>query len=673
MQLRKIVSAPNRFDEEILVTKPRSTTKPAYPALMASQVGAFDPDNPPAAFPSLPLNSPPRRSNTSAGVPDSGPQAKDSGMNAWLGPDRRSAYVWRDLQTISAPVDYSVFGSLPTPERKQARSPDLWISLPLSLQYHIYKQLSLSRSDRIISRILGLSEKHFKELQAAVALRDESPASVSDIWNSCANSNTVREDSTVGDIMDIDSDIFQQNLNTMVFAGKYEVAYESEIMRAKTFLESRNVPSTILGIWVPDCTGSEDSTEFFRHLPKEVAKLVGFNDITLGLFSGGYRWQGTSRHVQSSFLRTDDSNSTKTTKIPVSGQLADASKDQELRPLISGSTPKRGRHPLATVTLAMEPLSPPRKTLGGTHHRKESSRIGPQNDTQGHGDERMSGGTQLRNRSSIPGTRDRDSYHQDSEWQIDDSSQDESGSPTPRPRISTTTASQICNAAFLTLEIKKKDELANVFNGHPPTYKNPGSRETTSLCSFPQNDTVHRKVVTLKYTSDNFNLTCTNSTSLPIRSSKGDFAAVNQGISKELSPPQDTISSYGVLLPSVKRKASFADISTVPMKRGRLGSTGTHTPSAIRAEKIVQSIETEDTNFPANTNSQWLFGSHDEVMLAQPQQNSPAGRLSDRAPSFSPIPENEHLEDFQALLKAQHHSAIRDERNDVRIVDNTSG
>jgi hypothetical protein len=122
MQLRKNISAPDRFDEEILVTKPRSATKPAHPSLMASQVVAFDPDKPPAAFPSLPLNSPPISSDVSLQDQESFPQPNDSRTNAWPRPYRRSAYVWRDLQIISAPVDYEALGILPTPEQKEVHT-----------------------------------------------------------------------------------------------------------------------------------------------------------------------------------------------------------------------------------------------------------------------------------------------------------------------------------------------------------------------------------------------------------------------------------------------------------------------------------------------------------------------------------------------------------------------
>jgi len=119
MQLRKNISTPDRFDEEIMATKPRSATKPAHPALMASQVIAFDPHNPPAAFPSLSLNSSSRRSDASLGIGENS-QAKnhEKKTSRYY---RRSAYVWKDLQTMSAPVDYEKLGVLPTTEQKEVR------------------------------------------------------------------------------------------------------------------------------------------------------------------------------------------------------------------------------------------------------------------------------------------------------------------------------------------------------------------------------------------------------------------------------------------------------------------------------------------------------------------------------------------------------------------------
>ena len=58
MQLRKSVTIPTRFeDEEPISPLSRNGTKPAHPGLLRAQVVAFNPDCPPAAFPSLPLNS----------------------------------------------------------------------------------------------------------------------------------------------------------------------------------------------------------------------------------------------------------------------------------------------------------------------------------------------------------------------------------------------------------------------------------------------------------------------------------------------------------------------------------------------------------------------------------------------------------------------------------------
>lgn len=60
MQLRKSVTIPSRYQDEAPVTdrgRNRTNTRPAYPDLLQSQVIPYNPNNPPAAFPSLPLPS----------------------------------------------------------------------------------------------------------------------------------------------------------------------------------------------------------------------------------------------------------------------------------------------------------------------------------------------------------------------------------------------------------------------------------------------------------------------------------------------------------------------------------------------------------------------------------------------------------------------------------------
>ncbi|OCT53384.1 hypothetical protein CLCR_09533 [Cladophialophora carrionii] len=58
MQLRSSITIPTRLeDEEPATPKNRNGTKPAHPGLMKANTTPFNPDNPPAAFPSLPLTS----------------------------------------------------------------------------------------------------------------------------------------------------------------------------------------------------------------------------------------------------------------------------------------------------------------------------------------------------------------------------------------------------------------------------------------------------------------------------------------------------------------------------------------------------------------------------------------------------------------------------------------
>lgn len=120
MQLRKSIFTPDRFDGELIATKPRSTTKPAYPDLMASQIVAFDAGQAPAAFPSLPLNS--ARVNIDV-AEESTARSEVVGANVRPHPYRRSAYVSKDRRTLSAPAEYEALGIFPSTEPKTVDGP----------------------------------------------------------------------------------------------------------------------------------------------------------------------------------------------------------------------------------------------------------------------------------------------------------------------------------------------------------------------------------------------------------------------------------------------------------------------------------------------------------------------------------------------------------------------
>ncbi|EXJ63988.1 hypothetical protein A1O7_00323 [Cladophialophora yegresii CBS 114405] len=58
MRLRSSITTPTRLeDEEPVTPNNRNGTKPAHPGLMKAKATPFNPNNPPAAFPSLPLTS----------------------------------------------------------------------------------------------------------------------------------------------------------------------------------------------------------------------------------------------------------------------------------------------------------------------------------------------------------------------------------------------------------------------------------------------------------------------------------------------------------------------------------------------------------------------------------------------------------------------------------------
>ncbi|KAK5048028.1 hypothetical protein LTR84_006218 [Exophiala bonariae] len=686
MQLRRSIIQPDRYDEEIMVTKPRSTTKPAYPDLMASQVVAFNPDQAPAAFPSRPLNS--RSTESNAG--ESGALSNTSEAREPKHSHRRSAYVRKDLRTISEPLNYEDFGVIATAEQKEARSRDLWHGLPLSLKYHIYKHLAVPNSRDSILKSLGISEKHFREIQALVALRLEWPATVTEIWDECANNNHLNhsDDSIVSDPSSIDPDIFRQNLDAMVFASNYEVAYESEILRAKQFLKSRNLPTSILGIWVPDCSDSK-GTEFFRNIPKELIKFTGINTTTRDIIVGE-----VAHEARPTISRAREPNNQGSPRGILKNVLFQPLNLQAINPVETDSTVQRGRHPLATVT-SVEAVS---STLAGEPGDLQQSQqdLNPslpggtsQDETQHKFDQRSSGVMQLRDRNSIPPARAATPYYLDSGSQhIYDIPVDEGGSTLEQTQPDTVTLPDIPGSGFLSFKFKRKQDLTKIFADQPEVYISGNIRTHTPHPATHGEGQAHPTLVTLKISPEKLRLVHANRvlqspTDYSTSPSTEGLAASNQALPQH-SWSLEGPASFDAQLPSRKRKADFIDTSDVLVKRARLMTndrpiflTNGHdshisstsgslnadlqpvtmngqasAPPPAQPEILAQSIETDDNVLPSNLNHRVSASLPDEAVPNRPAPIAivPSPRDFDRAPSFSPIPENAYLEEFPAFL-----------------------
>lgn len=363
MELRKHVSKPVRFDEDYDAHEtPRASTKPAFRKMMAARIIPFNPNNPPAAFPSLPLD----RSFTlpAAGTcPDtlSGfiPRSISEGVSttAISSSSCTSPVLEQDNHTVEvaqhpngppilSQVQMSVECLSRAPEETfpgdgHAFSDELWVSLPLSLQYHIYKRMPIFYPDQNSLDLLGLTDSQFDDLVSIARVRREMEFTEVQLWNICARTSAFCDGdgdttapgcvselgnetlsalnlrNTVGSFtpkretfsataplqqdfrssptndsarLPVEPEILTQNLEQLVLASNYELAYEVELNRAECFLLTRHVSTAVLGTWVPDGAIGDES-EFFTFLPggssEHLAWLNGYS-TALQITDPGY-------------------------------------------------------------------------------------------------------------------------------------------------------------------------------------------------------------------------------------------------------------------------------------------------------------------------------------------------------------------------------------------------
>ncbi|KIV97988.1 hypothetical protein PV10_01683 [Exophiala mesophila] len=319
MQLRKSVCRPARFDEDYDVQDtPRPSTKPAFSKMMEARIIPFNPDHPPAAFPSLPING-----SVTLPVPGT---CKE--MPSWS--------TIRSTMTASIPsTRYAVevvqhSNVSPTLEQMQMDVKS-WPSLPISVQYHIYKRMSVLYRGQSVSDLLGLTDLQFNDLLMAVRIRDDMQFTEMQLWNQYAGmsafgdgdmgaagrtrvedlgseilsalspSSTVHSFTHAQDALrfhgtgsvqsalcssqlnasvrlPIDPQVLAQNLDHLALASSYELAYEAELNRAEQFLKTRNISTAVLGTWVPDAAPGEES-ECFTFLSEQVAARLGWLNI----------------------------------------------------------------------------------------------------------------------------------------------------------------------------------------------------------------------------------------------------------------------------------------------------------------------------------------------------------------------------------------------------------
>ncbi|KIX05733.1 uncharacterized protein Z518_03705 [Rhinocladiella mackenziei CBS 650.93] len=402
MQLRSNISAPVRLEEEDFSSRRKgkgpARTRPAYPDLLRKQVISFDPNNPPAAFPSLPLTA--RKSLDASQLTESLSEEELSFSIANLRINQNEAPGGRartqqchehfDVQdtatndnnngmdlddlsmvgvrTIERMVDEQVVGPDIAREQDQGRvtrtgHSNAWDSLPLSLQYHIYTRLSEDRSSEALAELLGLTEYESSQIQRAVGLRSLHPTSVAEIWDYCRH---------IGPEIPglehppsfIDLNVFKDYVDYMVFASNYEFAYPSELERAWEFLQQHQIPTSVLGVWQQDPSDIRDSA-FFTYVAENENKSEyvsscaredymgdqgdSFEDIRSGTLNREVKKQitaasGTVHNSKKTWLHSHFLNGAGRNK---------------LKARIFKQRSQNTHRPLSVVTFPSEPPSPP--------------------------------------------------------------------------------------------------------------------------------------------------------------------------------------------------------------------------------------------------------------------------------------------------------------------------
>ncbi|KIW96141.1 uncharacterized protein Z519_03208 [Cladophialophora bantiana CBS 173.52] len=292
MQLRKSITVPTRFEDEVhAASQNRNRTKPTSAMLLKAQVVPFNPNNPPAAFPSLRLtsgNTPAARNTEESEELVRNTEILSSLSNkglgiSFVGGNTDGGDILQAQRQLSVPITMqqdktSLVESVPdgtiataTPSTSSEPEQNVaWGLLPLSLQHHIYRALAAEHPSTSVPRILGLTEHEATKIEEAVGLRVLHPASIAEIWDFCSKAS-VETSGCPQPSSYIDPDIFNEYVHYMVFASNYEVAFESEVRLAEDFLSSRGIATDLLGTWLPDpLDGQFDG--FFKYVPGTTGK-----------------------------------------------------------------------------------------------------------------------------------------------------------------------------------------------------------------------------------------------------------------------------------------------------------------------------------------------------------------------------------------------------------------
>ena len=278
MRLREKVQTPRRFDEEDY-SRRRSNINPCaavpFPELMRNRITPFDPDLPPAAFPSLPLGGITSQHSAETLCKVDGLMQDVTNTDASL--DHDPAQV-RETEAV---IGVEVAPNSSDDEESEAGSFTLdsdevitWASLELSVQYRIFVNLCQHETPRGAAIRLRISELDFLNIRRAIARRLQIPEHVNVLWQKLQNidnaSREYREPSTVTEYADV-----------LLEAGSYDHAFPISVQKGLKFLDDRYLDRSLLGYWNVNndsfAQALPDLSNIARRIPIQPAHDSGYS------------------------------------------------------------------------------------------------------------------------------------------------------------------------------------------------------------------------------------------------------------------------------------------------------------------------------------------------------------------------------------------------------------
>jgi hypothetical protein len=548
-----------------------------------------------------------------------------------------------------------------------------WDSLPFSLQYRIYTALTASFPTRSLRQILSLTDQELTDIQKAVRLRILHPASLAEIWDHAGHA-TAEVPGILGS-HSLDVQTFNNFSDYMIFASNYESAFESEIRNAKDFLSSRAIPPELLGTWLPDPSEPHGSS-YFVYIPGiDPTRVTPSHDIHI---DSGYS-SLSEAEIDRAASRQTTTHKSANTRVPsgrsINGKARARPSKGRPRTLAGkdptsqwhsiapgGSVPaKPARHPLTIVT---KPGESPGKSKDAEDEERNFGSLPPMArvplqtaaDAQSAAGERPVDGSDSNSASEPPFTVE------DTE-NIQAASKDSLAEPTVTSKL---------NPSRLVLRVENKDGFARVLK------KRPKSNESVSpIASLPPGIPPNTPILDLQHMSQPAVTALTKLDTSMSSFSRGliiDSATSGATVVKGRNP-RDCLALRESLavreplrlspIPPHKRKASKEVVCPSPTKMQRTVEENSETPSiSITSENIdnEQICHTEARSSwnlgPVRTRESSDIGTPSKITRPAPDHQGKC-REPLRSPSYSPIPENEDLEEFQALLRGPAKKNLR--------------